>query len=191
MEVHAICADYSRPLELPGFYDARRRAAFFPGSSIGNFDPTQARDLLRRIAGLLSPDGRLLIGVDLKKDPAILHAAYNDSQGVTAEFNLNLLTRINRELDADFDVAAFSHKAFYNEELGRVEMHLVAAAPQQVQIDGRHFEFRTGESMHTENSYKYSIGGISGSGGGSRAGRRAGLAGRRRNYSASTACGLT
>jgi L-histidine Nalpha-methyltransferase len=158
LEVHAICADYSGPLELPGFYDAQRREAFFPGSSIGNFDPTQARDLLRRISGLLSPDGRLLIGVDLKKDPEVLHAAYNDSQGVTAEFNLNVLMRINRELDADFDVAAFRHKAFYNETLGRVEMHLVAAAPQHVRINGRYFEFQTGESIHTENSYKYSIG---------------------------------
>jgi dimethylhistidine N-methyltransferase len=158
LEVHAICADYSKPFELAGLFDAERRAAYYPGSSIGNFDPTQARDLLRRIAGLLGPDGRLLIGVDLKKDPALLDAAYNDSQGVTAEFNLNLLTRINRELNADFDVAAFSHSAFYNEALGRVEMHLVATAAQRVRIDGRCFEFRAGESIHTENSYKFSVG---------------------------------
>jgi dimethylhistidine N-methyltransferase len=158
LEVHAICADYSKPLELAGFLDAGRRTAYYPGSSIGNFDPTQAHDLLRRIAGLLEPDGRLLIGVDLKKDPAVLDAAYNDSQGVTAEFNLNLLARINRELDADFDLGAFTHKAFYNETLGRVEMHLVATAPQLVRIDGRSFEFRAGESIHTENSYKFSVG---------------------------------
>lgn len=157
LEVHAICADYSKPLELPGFSDMRQRAVFFPGSNIGNFDPTEARALLRRIARLLGPDGKLLIGVDLKKAPARLHAAYNDTQGVTAEFNLNLLTRINRELDADFDVAAFRHEAVYNEKLGRVEMHLVAAVPQRVRIDGCCFEFQAGESIHTENSYKFSI----------------------------------
>jgi len=157
LEVHAICADYSKPLALSDFFDVRQRAVFFPGSNIGNFDPTEARALLRRIARLLGPDGRLLIGVDLKKEPARLHAAYNDTQGVTAEFNLNLLTRINRELDADFDVAAFRHEAVYNEKLGRVEMHLVAAAPQHVRIDGCCFEFQAGESIHTENSYKFSI----------------------------------
>ncbi len=157
LEVHAICTDYSKPLELPGFFDAQRRAAFFPGSSIGNFDPAQARDLLRSIARLLGPDGRLLIGVDLRKAPARLHAAYNDRQGITAQFNLNLLTRINRELDADFDIAAFRHRAFYNEKLGRIEMHLVATAPQRVRIDGCCFEFQAGESIHTENSYKFSI----------------------------------
>lgn len=157
LAVHAICADYSKPLELSDAFDTRRRAAFFPGSSIGNCDHTQARELLRRIAGLLGPDGSLLIGVDLKKSPALLHAAYNDAQGVTAEFNQNLLTRINRELDADFDLAAFRHEAFYNEELGRVEMHLVATTAQRVRIDGRCFEFQAGESIHTENSYKYSV----------------------------------
>jgi dimethylhistidine N-methyltransferase len=157
LEVHAICTDYSKPLALPGVFDAERRAAFFPGSSIGNFDPAQARELLRRIAKLLGPDGRLLIGVDLKKSPSRLHAAYNDSEGVTAEFNLNLLKRINRELDADFDVAAFRHRAFYNETLGRIEMHLVSTVPQRVRIDGRRFEFQAGESIHTENSYKFSV----------------------------------
>ncbi|MGC2459329.1 MAG: L-histidine N(alpha)-methyltransferase [Gallionellaceae bacterium] len=157
LEVHAICTDYSKPLDLSGFFDVQQRAVFFPGSSIGNFDPAQARDLLRRIAKLPGPDGRLLIGVDLKKAPALLHAAYNDTQGVTAKFNQNLLTRINRELGADFDVAAFRHEAFYNEKLGRVEMHLIATAPQCVRIDGCCFEFQVGESIHTENSYKFSI----------------------------------
>lgn len=157
LEVHAICSDYSKPLELSDAFDVRRRAVFFPGSSIGNCDPVQACELLRRIAKLLGPDGSVLIGVDLKKAPARLHAAYNDDQGVTAEFNRNMLTRINRELDADFDVAAFRHEAFYNQELGRVEMHLIATALQHVRIDGRCFEFQAGESIHTENSYKYSI----------------------------------
>lgn len=157
LAVHAICADYSKPLELPGPFGTRQRAVFFPGSSIGNFDPTQARDLLRSIATLLGRDGSLLIGVDLKKAPALLHAAYNDKAGVTAKFNRNLLARINRELDADFDARAFRHEAFYNEKLGRVEMHLVATTLQRVRIDGRYFEFRAGESIHTENSYKFSI----------------------------------
>ncbi len=157
LEVHAICTDYSKPLALPDAVAATRRSAFFPGSSIGNFDPGQARDLLRRIARIIGPEGRLLIGVDLKKPSAQLHAAYNDSAGVTAQFNLNLLTRINRELDADFDLAAFRHDAFYNAQLGRIEMHLVATAPQRVRIDGCCFEFQAGESIHTENSYKFSV----------------------------------
>lgn len=157
LQVHAICTDYSKPLALPGVVAAKQRSAFFPGSSIGNFDPGQACDLLRRIAGIIGPEGRLLIGVDLKKAPSRLHAAYNDSEGVTAQFNLNLLTRINRELDADFDLAAFRHEAFYNAQLGRIEMHLVANAPQRVRIDGCCFEFLAGESIHTENSYKFSV----------------------------------
>jgi len=157
LEVHAICADYSRPLDIPVYFGTGRRAAFFPGSSIGNFEPAQASALLRRIAALLGRDGRVLIGVDLKKEPVRLHAAYNDEQGVTAQFNLNLLARINRELDADFDLSAFRHEAFYNEQLGRIEMHLVATRPQRVRIDSCCFEFQAGESIHTENSYKFTI----------------------------------
>ncbi len=157
LQVHAICTDYSKPIELPRCFDTERRTVFFPGSSIGNFEPEQARELMQRVAALLGPDGRLLIGVDLKKDPERLHAAYNDSQGITACFNLNLLTRLNRELDADFDVSAFRHHAFYNEPLGRVEMHLIATIRQRVRVDGCCFEFQTGESIHTENSYKYSV----------------------------------
>lgn len=157
LKVHAICSDYSKPLELSEVFNTQQRAVFFPGSSIGNFDPDDARDLLQRIARLLGPDGRLLIGVDLKKEPSLLHAAYNDNQGVTAEFNKNLLLRINRELDADLDISAFRHQAFYNEELGRIEMHLVSTAQQRIQINGYCFEFEPGESIHTENSYKFSI----------------------------------
>ena len=157
LDVHAICTDYSRPLALPSVIDAEHRMAFFPGSSIGNFEPAQAGALLRRIAELLGPCGRLLIGVDLKKDHTLLHAAYNDAQGVTAQFNQNLLARINRDLDADFDIGAFRHEAFYNAERGRVEMHLVADSSQRVRINGCCFEFAPGESIHTENSYKFDV----------------------------------
>ncbi len=157
LEVHAICTDYSKSLVLPDIVAAKRRSVFFPGSSIGNFDPDQACDLLRRIARIIGPEGRLLVGVDLKKSSTQLDAAYNDSQGVTAQFNLNLLTRINRELNADFDLAGFRHEAFYNEQLGRIEMHLVANTPQRIRIDDSSFDFQTGDSIHTENSYKYSV----------------------------------
>lgn len=157
IQVHAVCADYSRPLQLPVVTPAYPRAAFFPGSSIGNFEPDQARALLGGIAELVGPGGRLLVGVDMKKDAGMLHAAYNDARGVTAAFNLNLLARINRELGADFDLAAYRHRAFYDAGRGRVEMRLRAESAQRVHIDGRHYDFRAGEELHTENSYKYSL----------------------------------
>jgi dimethylhistidine N-methyltransferase len=157
LQVHAVCADYSAPLRLPEAAPNSPRAAFFPGSSIGNFEPAQAGALLERIGGMVGPGGRLLIGVDLKKDAGLLDVAYNDAQGVTAAFNRNLLVRINRELEADFELDAFDHRAFYNAEQGRVEMHLMANSAQRVHIDGRHFDFCAGESLHTENSYKYSV----------------------------------
>jgi dimethylhistidine N-methyltransferase len=131
--------------------------AFFPGSSIGNFDPDAAVGFLGMIAEMVGPGGQLLIGVDLKKDKAILEAAYDDAQGVTAAFNLNLLTRINRELGADFDLAQWRHKALYNEARGRIEMHLVSRVAQQVSLQGQTFHFAEGETIHTENSYKYSV----------------------------------
>jgi dimethylhistidine N-methyltransferase len=157
LSIRAACADYSAPFSLPLEPDWTDLAAFFPGSSIGNFDPDEARLLLGRIAHLLGRGGRLLIGVDLPKDPAILNAAYDDAQGVTAAFNLNLLSRINRELDADFDPDAFRHRAFFNTELSRVEMHLVSLVEQRVEVAGEIFGFRAGETIHTENSYKYGI----------------------------------
>lgn len=160
VEVHAICADYSRGLQLPWAPDHLPRAAFFPGSSIGNFEPAQAQRLLEHLAHALGSGGQLLIGVDLQKDPAILNAAYNDAQGITAAFNLNLLSRINRELDADFDLEAFSHHAFYNEALGRVEMHLVSDCSQRVNVAGTVFEFDQGDGIHTESSYKYTVEGF-------------------------------
>jgi len=136
-----------------------RRIGFFPGSSIGNFEPHEAEALLRRFRGWLD-GGALLVGVDLVKDPAVLHAAYNDARGVTAAFNLNLLARANRELGADFDLAAWAHSAFYQPALRRIEMHLVSRRRQIVVVAGRRFEFDEGDSLHTENSYKYTIEGF-------------------------------
>ncbi|SDW44566.1 L-histidine N(alpha)-methyltransferase [Thiocapsa roseopersicina] len=157
LSIRAACADYSAPFKLPMEPDWTDLAAFFPGSSIGNFDPDDARLLLGRVAELLGTGGRLLIGVDLPKDPAILNAAYDDAQGVTAAFNLNLLTRINRELEGNFDLDAFTHRAFFDTDSSRVEMHLVSRVEQRAEVAGSTFDFRAGETIHTENSYKYGI----------------------------------
>jgi len=157
INVHASCIDYTAPINLPAYPENLRRVAFFPGSSIGNFKPHQAVSFLSNIAAMVHPDGGLLIGVDLKKDPSILNAAYNDTEGITADFNKNLLTRINRELNADFDRQQFEHRAFYNAAKGRIEMHLISRIDQTVHIDGQRFNFSAGENIHTENSYKYSI----------------------------------
>ncbi len=129
---------------------------FFPGSTIGNFAPAQATDFLRHIAQVCGPGGGLIIGVDLIKDPCRLNAAYNDARGVTAAFNLNLLRRINRELGADFRLDRFTHRAFYNPSAGRIEMHLVSLARQEVHLNGATIPFELGESVWTESSYKYS-----------------------------------
>ena len=157
LEVHAACTDFTRLMTLPPSSPEGRRLVFFPGSSIGNFDPDAAVGFLRMIADMVGPGGQLLIGVDLKKERRILEAAYDDTRGVTAAFNLNLLTRINRELDADFDLSKWQHRALYNEEAGRIEMHLVSLAEQEVSLSGRRFHFAQGETIHTENSYKYSV----------------------------------
>jgi dimethylhistidine N-methyltransferase len=157
LEVHATCIDFTRLMTLPPDTPEGRRLAFFPGSSIGNFDPDAAVGFLGMIADMVGPGGQLLIGVDLKKDKAVLEAAYDDARGVTAAFNLNLLTRINRELGADFDLAQWRHKALYNEAQGRIEMHLVSRVAQRVSLQGRTFRFAAGETIHTENSYKYSV----------------------------------
>ena len=157
LEVHAACTDFTRVMEIPPSAPEGPRLAFFPGSSIGNFDPAGAVDFLATVAEVVGPGGWLLIGVDLKKDKAILDAAYNDAAGVTAAFNLNLLERINRELGADFDLAAWRHCAFYEPARGRVEMHLESLAEQRVRVAGRAFEFAAGETIHTENSYKYAV----------------------------------
>lgn len=156
LTVHAACIDYSRPWDIPDFGPGRYNA-FFPGSSIGNFDPGAALRLLERLARMVGGGGGLLIGVDLKKDPDILEAAYNDTHGITAAFNLNILTHINRGLHADFDTGKFAHKAIYNARAGRIEMHLECRQDHEVSIDGTTYTFESGETIHTENSYKYSI----------------------------------
>ena len=155
-----VCADYMRPLALPelGAYPSCRRVIYFPGSTIGNLTPEEAQAFLLRMCGLAGDGGAMLVGVDLKKDSAILHAAYNDAQGVTAEFNLNLLRRINRELGGDFDLRQFAHVAFYDAEAGRIEMHLESRTAQTVTVAGHRFAFAAGERIHTENSCKYAVG---------------------------------
>jgi dimethylhistidine N-methyltransferase len=157
LDVHAACVDYTAPFDMPHDIPNARKVVFFPGSSIGNFEPADAVTFLKLVAKMVGKDGGLLIGVDLKKHHEILNPAYNDAAGVTAAFNLNLLTRINRELGADFDLLGFSHTAFYNEQLGRIEMHLISEREQQVKLEDTTFNFAEGETIHTESSYKYSI----------------------------------
>ena len=152
-----IAADYTKPLKLPEIPDELVRIGFFSGSTIGNFLYAEAVNFLRTAATELGTDNGLLIGVDLKKDEAILHAAYNDAAGITAQFNLNILRHINRELDADFDLDGFSHDARWRPEVGRVEMHLVSKRSQTVLVGGQVFEFAEGESIHTEDSHKYTV----------------------------------
>lgn len=157
--VHAVCADYSDALNVPALENLfGRPVAFFPGSSLGNFDQADAVKFLARVATFLSKSGGgLLIGIDLKKDEETLNAAYDDAKGITAAFNLNLLVRANEEIGADFDLSAFNHRAYYNSDLGRMEMHLVSNKSQLVKIDDDTFSFVRGEYIHTENSYKYSL----------------------------------
>jgi len=157
LEVLPVVADYTKGLRLPPrVRRGSRRIGFFPGSTIGNLRSDEALRFLKQAAVLLR-GGALLLGADLVKAPAVLHAAYNDAQGVTAAFNLNLLARANRELGANFDPAGFAHSAFYNAGLQRVEMHLMSLRKQDVSVCGRHFEFAEGETLHTENSYKFTI----------------------------------
>ncbi|MEJ2360506.1 MAG: L-histidine N(alpha)-methyltransferase [Gammaproteobacteria bacterium] len=157
LEIHAACADFTTRLEIPDEPDVTKKVAFFPGSSIGNFDPRAAQAFLAHLGENVGTGGGLLIGVDLEKDPHMLHAAYNDSDGITADFNLNLLTRINRELQADFVLENFEHNAFYNQQLGRIEMHLVSRINQRVEVGQHTFSFSQGETIHTESSYKYTV----------------------------------
>lgn len=158
LPITPLCADYTHDITLPeSVSNAARVVAFFPGSTIGNFDPEDARDMLKGIARVCGPDGGLLIGVDLIKEITMLEAAYNDSKGVTAAFNLNLLRRINRELEGTFQLDQFAHMAIYNTTHRRIEMHLVSLTDQVVKVGGHTIFFRQHEIIHTENSYKYSI----------------------------------
>ena len=133
------------------------RVGFFPGSTVGNFEPHETAAFLRNAGRILGPGGTLIIGVDLIKPAEVLNAAYNDKAGVTAEFNLNLLTRINRELGGTFNLDSFEHHAFFNRERNRIEMHLASLKRQKVKVAGECFDFRAGETIHTESSYKYSV----------------------------------
>jgi dimethylhistidine N-methyltransferase len=160
LTVLPVAADFTQDFALPAAVLDRPRMGFFPGSTIGNFEPHEAAAFLRHAARMLGAGAELIVGVDLVKDPDVLHAAYNDAAGVTARFNKNLLVRINRELGGDFDLDRFEHHAFYNREMRRIEMHLASCRRQKVRVAGRTFEFRAGETIHTENSYKYSIDGF-------------------------------
>ncbi len=155
--VAPLVADFTKPFAVPDELAALPRVGFFPGSTIGNFEPAEAGAFLRHTSDMLGAAGLLLVGLDLVKDEATLYRAYNDAAGVTAKFNLNLLARTNRELGADFDLSAFEHRAFYNAAQRRIEMHLVSMKRQRVRINGIDIGFGRGETIHTENSYKYTV----------------------------------
>ena len=156
LEILPVCTDYLQPFDLPSpVRTPARKIVYFPGSTIGNFDPQEATGFLRRIVDLCEKNGGLLIGVDLQKDRDVLERAYNDSQGVTAQFNLNLLRRANHELQADFDLERWRHRAIYNSAAGRIEMYLISQIDQTVHIANHEFRFCSGEKIITEFSYKY------------------------------------
>jgi dimethylhistidine N-methyltransferase len=174
LEVLPLCADFAAPVTLPRPRRlAARRAVYFPGSTIGNFSEAGAVALMARVARQVGPGGAFLVGVDLAKDPRVLERAYDDAAGVTAAFNLNLLARMNRELDADFDLRRFAHRARWVPGASRIEMHLVSTAEQVVRLGGTEIHFERGESICTEHSHKYTLAGFA------RLARRAGLAVRR------------
>ena len=155
LDIVPVKADYTQPFELPQLDG--RKIVFFPGSTIGNFEQAEAIEFLRTIADVIGQDGGLLVGVDLKKDPARLHAAYNDSKGVTAAFNLNLLNHLNQAFGANFDPTSFYHYAFYNPRAARIEMHLTSDREQSVTMAGQQINFREGETIWTESSCKYTV----------------------------------
>ena len=160
LAVHPVVADFLAPFALPRAVATMPRTGFFPGSTIGNLEPGEAHSFLATARQTLGGGARFLIGVDLRKDPAILLPAYDDAQGVTAAFNLNLLRRLNREAGADFDLDAFAHRATWNLAEGRIEMHLVSLRPQAVRVAGHRIAFAAGETIHTENSYKHTEAGF-------------------------------
>ena len=157
LKVYPTCADLTEPLELPDVVAGFHKIGFYPGSSIGNFEPEEARRFLGNVAASLGAGAHLLIGVDRKKDRAVLEAAYNDAAGVTSEFNLNVLNHLNDELNADFNPGAFRHKAYYNERHGCIQMFLESVEDQTVRLNGAAIELARGETIHTENSYKYDL----------------------------------
>ena len=160
LPITPVQADFTAQLEFARDLPAGPKLGFFPGSTIGNFDPVAATALLRHFAAVLGDGCQLIVGVDTTKDVRLLHAAYNDVAGITAAFNLNLLRRINRELSGNFDLRRFVHRAPYNRAAGRIEMHLISQQAQTVRIGNTHFTFRAGASIHTENSYKYGLAGF-------------------------------
>jgi dimethylhistidine N-methyltransferase len=157
LSIHAICADFSGQWQARTELKSGRRVIFYPGSTIGNMEPNLAQSFLSNLREWIGHNGSVLIGVDLQKPEHLLNAAYNDAQGVTAEFNLNMLNSINNLVNADFNPDHFSHHAFYNNDHQRIEMHLVSEKSQTVNIDGTLIRFDKGETLHTENSYKYSL----------------------------------
>jgi dimethylhistidine N-methyltransferase len=157
VRVYTVQADFLRPLVLPRILAAKPRFGFFPGSTIGNFDPDHAIGLMSQIRETLRRGAHFLIGVDLRKDPNVLLPAYNDSAGVTAAFNRNVLARLNREAMADFNLDDFGHSAIWNDAESRIEMHLISRRGQVAHVAGKRIEFSAGESIHTENSYKYTV----------------------------------
>ena len=155
--IYPVTADFTTPFALPEAVAAMPKVGFFPGSTLGNFEPSEALAFLRSARKILGHGAQMIIGVDLEKDERVLYDAYNDAAGVTARFNLNVLVRINRELGGNFDLSGFTHRSIYNRDRHRIEMHLISRKAQTVRILGNTFAFRPGESIHTENSYKYSI----------------------------------
>lgn len=155
VEVVPVQADYTARFRVPQLPAGSRRVAFFPGSTIGNFHPTEATAFLRHVRQLVGPDGAMVLGVDRRKDPQVLHAAYNDAAGVTARFNRNLLVRLNRDVGATFDVQRFAHVAFFDDAKSRIEMHLESVGSQEVWVGDEVVRFADGETIHTECSYKY------------------------------------
>ena len=157
LDVYPVAADFTAPFALPAAIAGMPKVGFFPGSTLGNFEPHEASAFLRSARRILGDGAQMIIGVDLEKDERVLYDAYNDSAGVTARFNLNVLVRINRELGGNFDLSAFTHRSIYNRDRHRIEMHLISRKAQSVGVLGRNFSFRPGESIHTESSYKYSL----------------------------------
>jgi dimethylhistidine N-methyltransferase len=157
LAVHPVTADFTKPFELPPEVKEMPKVGFFPGSTIGNFDPDEASAFLRSARAILGDGATMIVGVDLEKDERVLHEAYNDAAGVTGQFNLNVLARINRELGGNLDLAGFEHSAIYNRKRHRIEMHLISRRPQTIRVLDHTATFKTGETIHTESSYKYSI----------------------------------